>query len=118
MSFLRHTVAAAKLLPPEIFSVVRVTNMAWQIPRVKIEDQPRFAWRGFMLDVSRHFFTKQEVEQVLDLMALYKLNTFHWHLVDDQGSRIQIKKIPKAHRVWRVAQRNRLRPCLQVCYGL
>ncbi len=56
-----------------------------------------------MLDVSRHFFTKQEVEQVLDLMALYRLNTFHWHLVDDQGWRIEIKKYPKLTGVgaWR-----------------
>src|ERR1019366_3784809 len=73
-----------QLLPPEIFSSNRAASTAWQIPCVEITDQPRFAWRGFMLDVSRHFFTKPEVEQVLDLMALYKLNTFHWHLVDDQ----------------------------------
>jgi hexosaminidase len=92
-----------QLLPPEIFSTNRVTNVAWQIPCAQIKDQPRFAWRGFMLDVSRHFFTKPEVEQVLDLMALYKLNTFHWHLVDDQGWRIQIKKYPKLTEVgaWR-----------------
>ncbi len=59
-------------------------------------------WR-FMLDVSRHFFTKKEVEQVLDLMALYKMNTFHWHLADDQGWRIEIKKYPKLTSVgaWR-----------------
>jgi hexosaminidase len=92
-----------QLLPPEIFSSNRAASTAWQIPCVEITDQPRFAWRGFMLDVSRHFFTKPEVEQVLDLMALYKLNTFHWHLVDDQGWRIQIKKYPKLTEVgaWR-----------------
>jgi hexosaminidase len=67
-----------QLLPPEIFSRDRVTNVDWQIPCVEIKDQPRFAWRGFMLDVSRHFFTKKEVEQVLDAMALYKLNTMTW----------------------------------------
>ena len=89
------TQSLLQLLPPEIFSPTRVTNGDWRIPCLRIEDQPRFAWRGFMLDVSRHFFTKAEVEQVLDLMALYKLNTFHWHLVDDQGWRIQIKKYPK-----------------------
>ncbi len=83
-----------QLLPPEIFSSNRAANVDWKISCVQIEDQPRFAWRGFMLDVSRHFFTKTEVEQVLDLMALYKMNTFHWHLVDDQGWRIQIKKYP------------------------
>jgi hexosaminidase len=92
-----------QLLPPEIFSTSLATNVNWQIPCVQISDQPRFAWRGFMLDVSRHFYTKPEVEQVLDLMALYKLNTFHWHLVDDQGWRIQIKKYPKLTEIgaWR-----------------
>ncbi len=97
------TQSLLQLLPPEIFSANPVTNVDWQIPCVQIEDQPRFAWRGFMLDVSRHFFTKTEVEQVLDLMALYKMNTFHWHLVDDQGWRIQIKKYPALTSVgaWR-----------------
>jgi hexosaminidase len=92
-----------QLLPPGIFSSHRVTNVDWRIACVEIKDQPRFAWRGFMLDVSRHFFTKKEVEQVLDLMALYKMNTFHWHLVDDQGWRIQIKKYPKLTSIgaWR-----------------
>jgi len=97
------TQSLLQLLPPEIFSPKRVANIEWQIPCIEIKDQPRFAWRGFMLDVSRHFFTKKEVEQVLDLMALYKLNTFHWHLVDDQGWRIEIKKYPKLTQVgaWR-----------------
>jgi hexosaminidase len=92
-----------QLLPPEIFSTNRLSGIAWKIPCVQIEDQPQFVWRGFMLDVSRHFFTKIEVEKVLDLMALYKLNTFHWHLVDDQGWRIQIKKYPRLTSVgaWR-----------------
>jgi hexosaminidase len=96
------TQSLLQLLPPEIFSPKRA-NADWQIPCVEIKDQPRFAWRGFMLDVSRHFFTKKEVEQVLDLMALYKLNTFHWHLVDDQGWRIEIKKYPRLTQVgaWR-----------------
>ncbi len=92
-----------QLLPPEIFSAKPADGMAWTISCVEISDAPRFGWRGFMLDVSRHFFTKPEVEQVLDLMALYKLNTFHWHLVDDQGWRIQIKKYPQLTSVgaWR-----------------
>jgi len=92
-----------QLLPPGIFSGKPVPEMAWTIPCVEISDSPRFVWRGFMLDVSRHFFTVVEVKQVLDLMALYKLNTFHWHLVDDQGWRIQIKKYPKLTEVgaWR-----------------
>ena len=92
-----------QLLPPEIFSTNVVAASAWEIPCVEISDAPRFQWRGFMLDVSRHFFSMPEVEQVLDLMALYKLNTFHWHLVDDQGWRIQIKKYPRLTSVgaWR-----------------
>ena len=92
-----------QLLPPEIFSPQPVQEIAWTIPGVAISDSPRFVWRGFMLDVSRHFFTVTEVERVLDLMALYKLNTFHWHLVDDQGWRIEIKKYPKLTEIgaWR-----------------
>jgi hexosaminidase len=65
------------------------------LPCVKIEDQPRFAYRGLMLDVSRHFFTVAQVKDLLDLMATYKLNIFHWHLTDDQGWRIEIKRYPK-----------------------
>jgi hexosaminidase len=84
-----------QLLPPEIFSTNVVSGVNWQIPCVQIQDWPRFKWRGLMLDVSRHFFTKPEVEQLLDAMALHKINMFHWHLTDDQGWRIQIKKYPK-----------------------
>jgi len=92
-----------QLLPPEIFSPVALKNIDWQIPSVKITDGPRFQWRGLMLDVSRHFFTKDEVKQVLEAMALHKLNTLHWHLVDDNGWRIEIKKYPKLTSVgaWR-----------------
>ena len=92
-----------QLFPPEIFSTNAVNGVAWQIPCVHIEDWPRFKWRGFMLDVSRHFFNRAEVETVLDLMALHKMNTFHWHLTDDQGWRIQIKKYPRLTEVgaWR-----------------
>ena len=66
----------------------------WKIPSVDIVDQPRFAWRGAMLDVSRHFFTVDEVKQFIDILALYKFNTFHIHLADDQGFRIEIKSRP------------------------
>ena len=97
------TQSLLQLLPPEVFSTQRVSGVAWTVPGVEITDAPRFVWRGFMLDVSRHFFTKAEVEKVLDLMALYKLNTFHWHLVDDQGWRIEIKKYPRLTEIgaWR-----------------
>jgi len=93
-----------QLFPPQIFSTNVVNNVVWEIPfAVHIEDQPRFKWRGFMLDVSRHFFDKSEVERVLDEMALHKLNMFHWHLADDQGWRIEIKKYPKLTEIgaWR-----------------
>jgi hexosaminidase len=73
------------------------------IPFVQIEDRPRFAWRGLHLDVGRHFFNVDDVKRFLDLMALYKFNTFHWHLTEDQGWRIEIKKYPKLTEVgaWR-----------------
>ena len=92
-----------QLLPPAIFSPALATNVAWSVPCVQIADWPRFVWRGFMLDVSRHFFTKPEVETLLDAMALHKLNTFHWHLTDDHGWRIEIKAYPKLTAVgaWR-----------------
>jgi len=64
------------------------------IPALEIIDQPRFEHRGLMLDVSRHFFSVDEIKRLLDTMALYKLNTFHWHLTDDQGWRIEIKQYP------------------------
>lgn len=75
-----------------------------EIPGCTIRDYPRFKWRGLMLDVSRHFFTKEEVKKYIDVMAQYKFNTFHWHLTDDNGWRIEIKSLPKLTEVgaWRV----------------
>lgn len=80
------------------------TNAALKIPVMKITDYPRFKWRGMHLDVSRHFFSVNMVKDYIDLLASYKFNTFHWHLVDDQGWRIEIKKYPKLTSVgaWRV----------------
>ena len=69
------------------------------ISSLKIEDEPKFAWRGMHLDVCRHFFTVEEVKQYIDYLAMYKLNTFHWHLTDDQGWRIEIKKYPKLTQI-------------------
>ena len=69
------------------------------IPALTIDDAPRFGWRGFMLDSARHFWSVDEVKQVIDAMALHKLNTFHWHLTDDQGWRIEIKRYPKLTQV-------------------
>ncbi|KAF1697139.1 family 20 glycosylhydrolase [Pseudoxanthomonas koreensis] len=65
------------------------------LPAVRIEDAPRFPWRGFMMDPARHFWSVDEVKQVIDAMALHKLNTLHWHLTDDQGWRVEIKRYPK-----------------------
>ncbi|QDH71920.1 beta-N-acetylhexosaminidase [Marilutibacter alkalisoli] len=66
-----------------------------RIPSMRIEDAPRFGWRGFMLDSARHFQSVEQIKKLLDAMALHKLNTFHWHLTDDQGWRIEIKRYPK-----------------------
>ena len=67
----------------------------FSIPCCEIKDSPRFSWRGMHLDVCRHFFSKEFVEKYIDMIAMYKMNTFHWHLTDDQGWRIEIKKYPK-----------------------
>lgn len=84
-----------QLLPVEIESDIGVERRAWPIHALTIVDQPRFAWRGSMLDPARHFLTVKEVEQYIDLLALYKLNVLHLHLTDDQGWRIQINSRPK-----------------------
>lgn len=84
-----------QLLPADIESEMGQERYDWSIPALSIADQPRFAYRGAMLDVSRHFFTVREVEQYLDVLALYKLNVLHLHLSDDQGWRIQIDSRPK-----------------------
>ena len=81
-----------QLLPPEIEKPDY--NAECTLPIIKINDAPEFAWRGIMLDAARHFWNKEEVKQVLDMMALYKLNKFHWHLTDDQGWRVEIKQYP------------------------
>ena len=92
-----------QLLPKEIESKTPIT-MTWSVPSVKITDYPRFGWRGIMLDVSRNFFTKEEVKLYIDQIARYKYNTFHWHLSDDNGWRIEIKSLPRLTEVgaWRV----------------
>lgn len=91
-----------QLFPPAIFSGVR-QGVGWDLQAVHVEDQPRFGWRGAMLDVCRHFMPKEFVLEFIDLLALHKLNTFHWHLTDDQGWRIEIKKYPRLTQVgaWR-----------------
>lgn len=84
-----------QLLPKEIESKTAVDKKEWAVPAVAIKDYPRFGWRGLMFDVSRHFFTKDEVKAFIDDMAKYKFNLLHLHLTDDQGWRIEIKSLPK-----------------------
>ena len=92
-----------QLLPNEIESRKEVMNTEWTIPAVTISDYPRFGWRGVMLDVSRHFFTMEQVKEFIDNMVRYKYNVLHFHLTDDQGWRIEIKSLPKLTEVgaWR-----------------
>ncbi len=94
-----------QLFPPQAFAKTKVEGVAWELPVVQIEDQPRFKWRGMMLDVGRHFIPKDDVKRMIDAMALHKLNKFHWHLTEDQGWRIEIKKYPKLTEVgaWRAS---------------
>ncbi|NCB67295.1 MAG: hypothetical protein EOM47_00415 [Bacteroidia bacterium] len=85
-----------QLMPVEIAAGVQNPQITkWAVPAVTVNDKPRFGWRGFMLDVGRHFFDKEQVKRVIDIMATYKLNRFHWHLTEDQGWRVEIKKYPK-----------------------
>lgn len=108
-----------QMLPAQIENRTKVSGVSWEIPDVEIKDNPRFGWRGLMLDVSRHFFSKEEVKQLLDVMALQKLNTFHWHLVDDHGWRVEIKKYPKLTSVggWRKDIGFGLDPTSSTAYG-
>jgi hexosaminidase len=108
-----------QLLPPDVFAAKPVHQGGWTIPCVQIQDQPQFKWRGFMLDVARHFFTKEEVKQMLDVLALHKLNTFHMHLTDDQGWRIEIKKYPRLTQIgaWRKDAGFGLDPKASTTYG-
>jgi len=83
-----------QLLPKEIEAKQAQTSVKWMIPFAKIQDVPRFAWRGMMFDVSRHIFTKSQVKQFIDEMVAYKYNLLHLHLTDDEGWRIEIKSFP------------------------
>lgn len=84
-----------QLLPAEIESPKVVEGIAWTAPAVTVIDEPRFAYRGMMLDVCRHFLPVENMKKHIDIMALFKLNKLHWHLTEDQGWRIEIKKYPK-----------------------
>ena len=84
-----------QLLPPEFEFANSPPRKFWSIPAVQIEDRPRFGWRGLLLDCCRHFMTVEYVKRTIDWLAFYKLNRFHWHLTEDQGWRIEIKKYPR-----------------------
>lgn len=92
-----------QILPVEIFREAPVNSVAWTAPALRIEDSPRFPWRGMHLDVARHFMPREFVKKFIDLLALHKMNSFHWHLTEDQGWRIEIKKYPRLTEIgaWR-----------------
>ena len=92
-----------QMLPAAIYGTHAAEKEKWYLPCCEISDKPRFAWRGMHLDSSRHFWSVDEVKRYLDVMAMYKLNRFHWHLTDDQGWRIEIQAYPLLSQVacWR-----------------
>ena len=93
-----------QLMPRNVMAGVPDESIReWSVPCIEIADEPRFSWRGFMLDEGRHFYGKEEIKKIIDVMAAYKMNRFHWHLTEDQGWRIEIKKYPKLTEVgaWR-----------------
>ncbi|UXN23766.1 beta-N-acetylhexosaminidase [Curtobacterium flaccumfaciens] len=95
--------ALLQLLPPDVYRRGRVATGPWSVPAVVVEDAPAFAWRGVMLDVARHFRTKHEVMRVVDQLAAHRINRLHFHLTEDQGWRIEIRKYPRLTEVgsWR-----------------
>lgn len=92
-----------QLLPAEIYLPEGFSGKKWTLPCCRIVDEPKFSWRGMHLDCGRYFYPKEAVKQFLDVMAMHKQNVFHWHLTEDQGWRIEIKKYPKLTEVgaWR-----------------
>ena len=93
-----------QLMPRNVMAGVYDESVEeWSVPAVFIVDEPRFSWRGFMLDEGRHFYGKEEIKKIIDVMSAYKMNRFHWHLTEDQGWRIEIKKYPKLTEIgaWR-----------------
>ena len=93
--FLYALQSLEQLLPAAVYGTEPAPDAAWEVPCVKIADAPRFAYRGMHLDVARHFFSVDDVKRYIDVMAIHKLNTLHWHLTDDQGWRIEIKRYPE-----------------------
>lgn len=108
-----------QLLPPNVYAATNAARSFWPIRCASVSDGPQFVWRGFMLDVARHFFSTNELRQVLDGLALHKMNRFHFHLTDDQGWRLQIKKHPRLTEIgaWRKHIGFRLDPKSSTAYG-
>jgi hexosaminidase len=92
-----------QMLPAAVFGRSKAKVQAWTLPCALLKDRPRYPWRGMHLDVSRHFFSKAYVKKFVDGLAMHKMNTFHWHLCDDQGWRIESAKYPKLTQIsaWR-----------------
>jgi hexosaminidase len=88
-----------QLLPEQIHRAAIVKGVAWELPCLNIEDNPRFKWRGLMLDCSRTFISKEEVKKYIEAMSFFKMNVLHLHLTDDQGWRIEIKKYPELTKI-------------------
>ncbi len=107
-----------QLLPPEVYAPRPASSVPWTVTCVYIQDWPRFPWRGWMLDSVRHFFNKDEVKQLLDTLALHKLNTFHWHLDDDSGWRLEMFKWPLlTQSAWRTDIMWNLNPRSSTAWG-
>ncbi len=108
-----------QLLPPEVFRSAPAQGVQWTLPCVRVEDVPRFAWRGMLLDVARHFFSKAELKQVIDSITLHKMNRLQLHLTDDQGWRLEIKRYPRLTEIggWRKSIAFNLDPRSSTAYG-
>ena len=98
-----------QLLPVAIYGETLSADENWSVPCTTINDAPRFGYRGMHLDVARHFFTLDEVKRILNVMAVHKLNTLHWHLTDDQGWRVEIKKYPRLTEVGSIRNKTMIR---------
>ena len=101
--FLHGMQTLRQLLPAQILADAPQADVAWLIPSVSISDAPAFGWRGLHLDVGRHMFPVAFIKKFIDAMAFYKFNTFHWHLTEDQGWRLEIIKYPRLTEIgaWR-----------------
>ncbi len=97
--FLRGMQTLRQLLPPQILADAPQDDVAWLTPSLRINDAPAYAWRGLHLDVGRHMFPVDFLKKFIDLLAFYKFNTFHWHLTEDQGWRLEIKQYPRLTEV-------------------